>query len=103
MRLVPVLLVSALLAGCGGGEDDSAARRDMPALTAEEERDFAPGRLASGNVVTCRVDGLAARIAVPKPQKRGFVTSTVAWTKGGSRASIRLDVRPTGRIVATCS
>jgi hypothetical protein len=106
MRLLPVLLICAALAGCGGGDgDDASARRDAPApfqLTAGEERDFAPGRLASGDVVTCGIGGLAARIAVPESRRRSFTTSTVAWTKDGARASIRLDVRPTGRIVASC-
>ena len=107
MRLVPIMVVCAVLAGCSAGEgDDAGARHDRPApflLTADEERDFAPGRLASGDVVTCRIDGLAARIVVPEPRRRSFTTSTVAWTKDGSRASIRLDVRPSGRVVARCS
>ncbi len=107
MRLVPIVVVCVLLAGCSVGDgDDAGARPEQPApfqLTADEERDFASGRLASGDVVTCRIDGLAARIAVPEPRRRSFTTSTVAWTKDGSRASIRLDVRPSGRIVARCS
>jgi hypothetical protein len=81
MRLVPIV-VCALLAGCSGGDsDDAGARRDRPTpflLAADEERNFAPGRLASGDVVTCRIDGLAARIAVPEPRQRSFMTSTVA-------------------------
>jgi hypothetical protein len=107
MRLVPIVVVCALLAGCSGGDDDGPADRSgaaaPPLLIADEERAFAPGTLAFGDVVACGADGLVARISVPAPRKRSFVTSTNAWTKDGFRASIRLDVRPSGRIVATCS
>ncbi len=107
MRVVPIVVVCALLVGCSGGDDDDSANRSgsvvPPLLVADEEREFAPGTLASGGVVTCGADGLVARISVPAPRKRSFVTATHAWTKDGSRASIKLDVRPSGRIVATCS
>ena len=64
MRLVPIVVVCALLAGCSGGDDDDSANRSgaaaPPLLVADEERDFAPGTLASGDVVTCGADGLVA-------------------------------------------
>lgn len=109
MQGVPSLLACTLVAfaaGCGGDSegaaDQPAAAGKPPAPVAGDERDFPPGKLAAGELVTCAAGGLTAKIAVPKRQKRGFVTSTVVWTKDGS-ARIRLDVRPTGRVVARCS
>ena len=106
MRLLPIVVVCALFAGCSGGDGDRAKRSGSaapPLLVAHEERDFAPGALTSGDVVRCRADGLIAEVVVEQPRWRAFKRTTRAWEKDSSSAQLSLAYRAGGRIIASCS
>ncbi len=102
-----VVLACVLLAGCdvgGADEAETAAREpDPPTLAPGEERDFGAGVLEPGDVVRCRAGGLVAEAVVEAPRSRVSKQTTHAWLKDGSSASLSLDVRPTGRVIAVCS
>jgi hypothetical protein len=102
--LVLAAALVALAAGCASDEAETAAPAPgVPPLSAGQERDFAAGRLAVGDVLACIVAGIRAEAKVPEPRKRAFVNSTHAWIADGRTAQLRLDVRPTGRVVALCT
>ncbi len=109
MRWPPIVLACALLAGCdlGGGDPASPAaeRPAAPELAAGEERVFGAGVLAVGDLVRCRAGGIVAetRLQTRPTRMRAFKQTAHAFQKDGSTATLSLDVRPTGRVVATCS
>ena len=107
MRSLTVVLACVVLAGCdvGGGDEDAAPQstRDVRTLSGGEQRDFGAGVLAVGDVVRCRAGGLVAEVKLERPRGRAFTQRADAWLKDGSSASLELDVRPTGRVIAVCS
>ncbi len=107
MRWPTIVLACVLLAGCAvGGADEAATppiEPEPPTLAEGEERDFAAGVLAVGDVVRCRAGGLLVEAKLEALRKWGSKQTTHAWEKDGSTASLALDVRPTGRVLAVCS
>ncbi len=77
-----VLIVALLLAGCGGGDADRAARRakpganaDLPALLRVADADA--GRRAFGQCAACHTIGKGAQ-ALAGPNLHGILGRTVA-------------------------